>query len=128
MAALFRSIDFVDFPGGDPVSAEQSHGAELSNAPCSALAGGRALALDSHGELSNEQPRLRHRVAFSAAVFVHEDGSADCFFELHSIPAFAGPHFQRVHTIGGEGQGGVELDVAVADRLQFFASGGQRRE
>jgi len=128
MATLFRGFDGFDLSRGASLSAEQSHGAELSHAASVALAGGRAVGLDSHGELSNEQPRLRDRVAFGAAVFVHENRSADCFAQLRSIPALAGTHFQRVHTPGGEGQGGVELDVAAADGLQFSAPGRQRWE
>lgn len=128
MAALFRSLDGFDLSWGTSLSAKQSHRAELSHPTCVALAGRRALALDSHSELSNEQPRLRDRMAFCAAVFVYENRSADCFIELHSVPAFARTHLQRLRTVGSEGQGGMELDVAVADRLQFLAPGGQRGE
>jgi hypothetical protein len=71
MADVLWGALCAGFSGSGALSAEQSHGAELSHATSVALAGRRALALDSHSELSNEQPRLRDRMAFSAAVFVH---------------------------------------------------------
>ena len=48
--------------------------------------------------------------------------------QLFAVPAFARADIQRLHTTGSEGQGGLELDVAVTDGLQFPASGRERRQ
>ena len=90
------------------------------------MAGGRSLALDTYAELSNEQPRLRHRMAFSSGAIAYEIGPVDSSAQLYPISAIARIGIQRLHTAGSEGQGGLELDVDIADGLQFPAAGRER--
>ena len=67
-------------------------------------------------------------MAFRAASFVHENRSIDCSAQFFSVSVVAWAYFQHLHAITSEGQGGLELDVDFAQRLQFFAPGWECRE
>src|SRR5215475_6545204 len=67
-------------------------------------------------------------MAIGATDSFHENRSVDCVAELHTVSIITGADLQRLHTARGEEQGGLELDVDIADRLQFPASGGQHRQ
>src|ERR1017187_10835896 len=86
-AGRFRSAGVLGPARGRALPADQSHGDDLSDSARPALAGGRALALDPHRELPDEQPLLRLRMVDSARIALHRVRSQLVPAQLHLLPA-----------------------------------------
>ena len=127
-AAVFRGAGGFDFSWRRDLSAEQLHRLTYRMPRVLQwLAHGR-LVLDSHAELPDERPRLRHRMAERAAAALHEIRPRAVSAQLHPVPAAAGTGLQHVHAAGRPRARGVAMDVAAADRLRFSAAGRQHRQ